>query len=41
MFKKASRYITRGAKEKLDVRLQLKNWRMIDKLNEEGNELDY
>lgn len=41
MFKKESRYITRGANEKLDLRLQLIIWSMIDKLNEEGNELDY
>ena len=36
MFKKESRYITRGANEKLDLRLQLIIWSMIDKLNEEG-----
>ena len=41
MFKKESRYITRGANEKLDLRLQLVIWSMIDKLNEEGKELDY
>lgn len=41
MFKKESRYITREANEKLDLRLQLIIWSMIDKLNEEGNELDY
>ena len=41
MFNKESRYITRGANEKLDLRLQLIIWSMIDKLNEEGNELDY
>ena len=41
MFKKESRYITRGANEKLDLRLQLILWSMIDKLNEEGKELDY
>ncbi|MBI5989487.1 DUF960 family protein [Clostridium perfringens] len=41
MFKKESRYITRGANEKLDLRLQLILWNMIDKLNEEGKELDY
>ncbi|WP_195513944.1 DUF960 family protein [Turicibacter sanguinis] len=33
MFKKESRYITRGANEKLDLRLQLILWSMIDKLN--------
>ncbi|WP_242944998.1 DUF960 family protein [Clostridium perfringens] len=32
MFKKESRYITRGANEKLDLRLQLIIWSMIDKL---------
>ena len=41
MFKKESRYITRGANEKLDLRLQLILLSMIDKLNEEGKELDY
>ncbi|HAT4317695.1 TPA: DUF960 domain-containing protein [Clostridium perfringens] len=41
MFKKESRYITRGVNEKLDLRLQLIFWSMIDKLNEEGKELDY
>ncbi|MGM8316786.1 DUF960 family protein (plasmid) [Clostridium perfringens] len=41
MFKKESRYITRGANKKLDLRLQLILWSMIDKLNEEGKELDY
>ena len=41
MCKKESRYITRGANEKLDLRLQLILWSMIDKLNEEGKELDY
>ncbi|MBT9830299.1 DUF960 family protein [Clostridium baratii] len=41
MFKKEGRYITRGANEKLDLRLQLTLWNMIDKLNEEGKELDY
>lgn len=41
MFKKEGRYITRGANEKLDLRLQLILWNMIDKLNEEGKELDY
>ncbi|WP_338631012.1 DUF960 family protein [Clostridium baratii] len=39
--KKESRYITRGANEKLDLRLQLILWSMIDKLNEEGKRLDY
>lgn len=41
MFKKESRYITRGANEKLDLRLQLILWNMIDKLNEEDKKLDY
>ena len=41
MFKKESRYITKVANEKLDLRLQLIIWSMIDKLNEERNELDY
>ncbi|PWX62873.1 hypothetical protein CYK82_13885 [Clostridium perfringens] len=41
MFKKESRYITRGANEKLDLRLQLILWSRIDKLNDEGKELDY
>ena len=41
MFKKENRYITKGVNEKLDLRLQLILWNMIDKLNEEGKELDY
>ena len=41
MFKKENRYITKGVNEKLDLRLQLILWSMIDKLNEEGKELDY
>lgn len=41
MFKKESRYITRGANEKLNLRLQLILWSMIDELNEERKELDY
>lgn len=41
MFKKESRYITRGANEKLDLRLQLVLWSLIDRLKEEGKELDY
>ncbi|WP_075810348.1 DUF960 family protein [Clostridium perfringens] len=41
MFEKESRYITRGANEKLDLRLQLIIWSIIDKLNEEGKKLDY
>ncbi|MDK0571845.1 DUF960 family protein [Clostridium perfringens] len=41
MFKKESRYITRGANKKLYLRLQLILWSMIDELNEERKELDY
>lgn len=41
MFKKESRYITRGANEKLDLRLQLILWSMIDKLNEEIDTLKF
>ena len=41
MFNKESRYITKGANEKLDLRLQVALWCMIDKLNEDGKELDY
>ncbi|HAT4307274.1 TPA: DUF960 domain-containing protein [Clostridium perfringens] len=41
MFEKESRYITRGTNKKLDLRLQLILWSMIDKLNEEDKELDY
>ena len=36
MFKKESRYITRGANEKLDLRLQLILWSMIDKWRGKG-----
>lgn len=43
MFKnKNNRYITRGVNEKVDIRLQLLIWSMIDNLNEKGNiEVDY
>ena len=41
MFKKDSRYITRGANESLDLRLQVILWSMIDKLKEDGRKLDY
>ena len=41
MFKKENRYITKGVNEKLDLRLQLILWNMIDKSNEEGKQLDY
>ena len=42
MFKKDNRYVTRGVNGKIDIRLQLIMWSMIDKLKDEGNvELDY
>ena len=42
MFKKDNRYVTRGVNEKVDIRLQLIMWSMLDKLKDEGNvELDY
>ena len=42
MFKKNNRYVTRGINEKVDIRLQLMIWSMLDKLKDEGNvELDY
>lgn len=41
MFKKESRYVTKGVNETLDLRLQLILWNMVDKLDEEGKELDY
>ncbi|MDY2630807.1 MAG: DUF960 family protein [Clostridium sp.] len=42
MFKKDNRYVTRGVNGKIDIRLQLIMWNMIDKLKDEGNvELDY
>lgn len=41
MFNESNRYITRGANEELDLRLQLILWNIIDKLNEEVKELDY
>lgn len=41
MFIKNNRYITRGINEKLDLRLQLILWNMIDNLKEEGEEVDY
>ena len=41
MFSRNNRYVTRGVNEEVDIRLQLIMWSMIDKLNEEGKELDY
>lgn len=42
MFKKNNRYVTRGINEKVDIRLQLIMWSMIDKLKDKGNvEVDY
>lgn len=41
MFIKKNRYITRGINEKLDFRLQLTLWNMIDRLKEERKEIDY
>lgn len=42
MFKKNNRYVTRGVNEKVDIRLQLIIWSMIDKLKDKGNvEVDY
>ena len=42
MIKKDNRYATRGVNEKVDIRLQLIIWSMLDKLKDEGNvELDY
>ena len=42
MFKKDNRYVTRGVNGKIDIRLQLIMWSMIDKLkDEESVELDY
>ena len=42
MFKKDNRYVTRGVNEKVDIRLQLMIWSMLDKLKDEGDvELDY
>ena len=42
MFKKNSRYATRGINEKIDIRLQLIMWSLIDDLKDKGNiEIDY
>lgn len=42
MFKKNNRYVTRGINEKIDVRLQLIMWGLIDDLKCKANtELDY
>lgn len=42
MFNKNNRYVTRGINEKVDIRLQLIMWSVIDRLKDEGNiELDY
>lgn len=43
MFKnKSNRYITKGVNEKVDIRLQLLMWSIIDNLNEKENvEVDY
>ena len=34
MFKKDNRYVTRGVNEKVDIRLQVIMWSMIDELKE-------
>ena len=41
MFYKKNRYITRGINEKLDIRLQILLWDLIDSLKEKNQELDY
>ena len=42
MFKKNSRYVTRGINQEVDIRLQVIMQNMVDKLKDEGHiELDY
>lgn len=42
MFKKDNRYVTRGINEKINIRLQLVIWNLIDDLKVKANiELDY
>lgn len=42
MFNQSNRYVTRGINEKIDVRLQLIMWSLIDELNESmKNKVDY
>ena len=41
MFDKKNRYITRGINEKLDVRLPIVIWDLIDSLKERKEEVDY
>ena len=41
MFKKESRYITKGINEIVDIRLQIFMWRAIDNLNDKVEKVDY
>lgn len=41
MFDKYNRYTTRGIEREIPIELQLYLWNCIDKLKEQGQELDY
>lgn len=41
MFGKSNRYITKGIQQEIPLELQLFMWNCIDKLKEQGKELDY
>ncbi|MBU3144616.1 DUF960 family protein [Clostridium sp. CF012] len=41
MFDKSNRYITKGIQQEMPLELQLLMWNYIDKLKEQGMELDY
>jgi hypothetical protein len=41
MFDKYNRYTTRGIEREISIELQLYLWNCIDKLKEQGKELDY
>lgn len=41
MFDKSNRYMTKGIQQEIPLELQLFMWNCIDKLKEQGQELDY
>ncbi|MGV8980534.1 DUF960 domain-containing protein [Clostridium sp.] len=41
MFNKSNRYITKGIQQEIPLELQLFMWNCIDKLKEQGKEVDY
>lgn len=41
MFSKEKRYMTKGINKRVDIRLQMFMWKLIEELKEEEEELDY